>query len=275
MEPVEFEEHRHLPDVNRLSVLVAVVMLGYALTPYIKTPEQVFALRLPGAIFPIVINSATLISFPVALLAATGTIWLLQTHPHSPRQGSALGHGILPALTAWVIGVPLTNLQVGLSWWGVFALGGLLFVLVLISEYIVIDSNDVRHSLAAVGLSAITFALFLILTIAMRAAATRLYLLIPTLFAAVGLVTLRTLYLRLNGRWCWAWALGIAAAVCQFAIGLHYLPLSALQFGLFLLAPAYALISLAGSLEEGRQGIPLWMEPALMATILWIVAISV
>lgn len=275
MEHTAFEEHQHLPDINRLSVLAAAILLAYALTPYIHIPGRVLDIQVPGVDFPLVINFGTFVSILVTLLTLAGTAWLLQSHPHAYSQTRILRHCVIPALTAWGIGVPLQNLGIGLEWWGLFIFGGLLIVFVLTSEYIAIDINDTRHALASISLTAISFALYLILAIALRAAATRLYLLVPTLFIAMSLAALRTLYLRLNERWCWAWALGIAAVISQLAVGLHYLPLTPLQYGLFLTAPAYALTSLAGNWEDNRLGISLWIEPALMLLVVWALALLV
>lgn len=272
---MEMEEHQHLPDVNRLSVLTATVMLAYALTPYLNAASRSFVFRLPVIQFPVVINFDTLVSFVVALMAVIGTGWLLESHPHATGKRPVIRHGLIPGLTAWVIGVPLINLEVGLQWWAVFAFGGLLLMMVLVWEYIVYDPNDIRRAPAAVGLTAVSFALFLVLVVALRAAGTRLYLLLPTLLAAIGLTSMRTLFLRLDGRWCWAWSLGIAAAVSQFAVALHYLPLTSLQYGLLLTAPAYALTSLAANREEQRSGVSAWVEPVIMLLILWLLAITI
>lgn len=262
------EEHQNLPDANQLSVLASMILLAYALTPFFKIGGREYSLELPGIVLLFQLNLATVVPILVAALAAVGTDWLLRRHPRLGRQAT-FQHWILPALTAWVIGVPLNTLGVGRQWWVVFAFGSALLILVLVAEYIVVDPSDVHYAPATVGLTAVSFALFLILAIALRAAAIRLYLLVPALVGAMALVSLRTLYLRLGGQWKIAWALGMAVVVGQFAAGLHYWPLSPLTFGLALLGPAYALTSLAAAIEEGRPRQTLWIEPAVMLTVLW------
>jgi len=264
---------QHLPNPNHLSVLTAMVLLAYALMPFIELPIAPLVLRLGSASFPVQISSASLATLFVTLLAASGCAWLLQDHPHAPRGWQLLQHSLLPALTAWVIGVPLSNAEVGLQWWAIFTFGGLLFVLVLTAEYITVEPNDVRHGLAAIGLTAVIFALYLILIVALRAANTRLYLLLPALIVTMGLAAQRILLLRVNQAVSTAWPIGIALIVGQFATGLHYLPLMPIQYGLLLTAFAYALTSfITGWLEE--RGLPgLWLEPALMSATLLIIAI--
>ncbi len=154
-----------------------------------------------------------------------------------------------------------------------FAFGGTLLILVIVAEYIVVDLSDARHAPVTVGLTAVSFALYLILTIAARGAELRLYQLLPLVALPMFLVALRSLYLRLSGRWCFAWSLAIALVVTQIAVGLHYWPLPPLSFGLVMLGPAYALTNLAGSVEEGRPLRSIWVEPVIMLALLWGLAV--
>jgi hypothetical protein len=287
---------RRLPDANRLSVLAAVILLAYALTRFVNIPAREISLQLPGIYIVYSLNFKTIVSVLVAALAAAGTQWLLRDHPAFLAEGGeppgedlnlrtlfsglslrnlaasvrfpALQHWILPALTAWAIGVPLNNMATGLQWWIIFALGGLLLMLVFSAEYVVVDISDIRHPLATAGLTALTFALFLMLAIAAREAGTRLYLLLPSLALAAGVISLRTLYLRLGGDWAFAWSLGIAIVTVQIAIGLHYLPVSPVKFGLLLTAPLYALTSLAGAIREERSLQRRIFEPLSMFLVL-------
>lgn len=265
------DEHHNLPDANRLSVLAATILLAYAFSPFIKIPERDFAVQLPGFLFLLRFDFATLVSLFAAALAATGADWLLRGHPGLGDQRT-LQHWLIPAVTAWAIGVPLNTLELGGQWWVVFAFGGALLVMVFAAEYIVVDANDARQAPATAALTAVSFALYLTLAITIRAAGMRLYLAIPALAITIGLVALRTLYLQLEGRWCYAWAAGIALAVGQLAMGLHYLPVSPLRFGLLLAGAAYALTSLGGAIEEGRPWRTLWVEPTVMLAVLWGIA---
>ncbi len=266
------EEHQQLPNADRLSVLASTILLAYAVTPFISLPERQFNLNLPFISFLFRFNMTTLVSILVAVLAAVGIDWLVRSHPHLGRQ-KTYQHWLLPALTAWVIGVPLNSLSVGVQWWAVFGFGGALLVLVFVSEYIVVDLSDSHHAPATVGLTAVSFALYLILTIAIRAAELRLYQLLPLVALPIFLVALRSLYLRLGGRWCVGWSLAIAIVVAQIATGLHYWPLPPLSFGLVMLGPAYALTNLAGSIEEGRPLRSIWIEPTVMLALMWGLAV--
>lgn len=270
----DMEEHDNLPDVDRLSVLSAVILLAYALSPFVPFQGRGVTLEISGAIFVFPVNYVTLLSFLVAALAAVGTDWLLREHPFLGVQ-STWQHLLLPALTAWVIGVLLNNLQISLEWWAIFGFASFFLILVFVAEYITVDLSDARHVPATVVLTAASFALCLVVAIVLRAADARLYLLLPSVAATTFLVSLRSLYLRLGGRWCWGWALGISLFVGQVAMGVHYLPLSPLAFGLMLLGPAYSLTSLAGSLEEGREWHTVWIEPILTLFVVLVLALMV
>ncbi len=264
----------HLPNANQLSVLVAVILLAYAVTPFIQIPDQGFTLPLPGVVFDFKLDFSTIVSFVVAALAASGMDWLLKSRPEVEGR-QALQHLILPALMAWLIGFPLRTLEVGPQWWAVFTLGGLLLIIVFIAEYVVVDFSDRFYALATSALVAVSFAAFLFLSIAVRAAGFRLYVVLPVLFLSIALVSLRTLYLRLDRRWRFTWAILVGLVVGQFAVGFHYLPLAPLNYGLLLLGPAYVLISFANQYEEKQYQQWFWLEPAVMFLLLWILGLTI
>lgn len=210
------------------------------------------------------INFITVVSIVVAILAAAGTDWLIAGHPHQSGT-KRWHHWLVPSLTAIAIGIPLGTIEVGPAWWIVFGLGALLLIGVFVAEYISVDSLDFRYSFAVLGLSAVNYALFLILVFAITGAGFRLYTLLAAVVPTVFLITARTLYLRLRGNWRLAWAGGITLIVAQITAALFYLPLRPLQFSLILLSLLYALISIAFSIEDKRPQETMWVEPVIMA----------
>jgi hypothetical protein len=267
------DRRRFLPDTNRLSVLTATVLLGYILTQFVTIPAWQLAFAFLGVKITFSVDFNTLVSVMVALLAAVGAVWLLGDHP--ALEGTRLDwrisiqHWILPALTAWVISVPLRYLTGGLGWWVVFALGSILLILVFMAEYSVVDPTQEYQPAAVLGLTALSFSLYLLLAIAISSAGLRLYLMLPALMPAAGLVCLRTLYLRSRGQWLLIWSAVIALVVGQIAVGLHYLPLTPVSFGLLLLGPTYALTSLAARSSEGRPWGEVIGEPVIMLVLVW------
>ncbi len=161
------------------------------------------------------------------------------------NQRDRVQHWLLPALTAWVIGVPLYSLPSGALWWLVYILGGVLLTVVILAEFACADLSNERVSVAALALAGISYALFLVLAVSIRFSGSRLYLLVPGIFLGGLFVSLRTLYLRTGGSWQYAWSVAISLVVGQVAIGLFYLPLLPLQFGLVLVGLLYACVNLA------------------------------
>jgi hypothetical protein len=262
------QEHRHLPDSNRLSVLTAVILLAYALTRLIALPPFGIQASLLGVEMAFQISSSAVVSFLVAGLTATGMDWLLRSHPHLDNKNT-LEHWILPALTAWIIGISIFSLSESALWWLAFLLGGVFLVLICVAEYVAVDPDDSRYGVAVASLTGLSFVLLLVLITALRAVGMRLIVFLPPLFLAVWLVSMRTLHLRLGGRWEFYWSLGIAFVVAQLAAPLHYWQISPLQFGLLLLGPAYALTSLAANLNEAQPFRRAMTEPLVALAIVW------
>jgi hypothetical protein len=264
----EFEKHRHLPDADHLSILVGTILLAFALAHFIRLPVRQLSIQLPGVYLVINFGVQELVALLVALLTATGADWLLRGHPQRGKH-RLVEHWLLPGLTAWAIGLPLLQLPLTPVWWIGFALGGVLLILVLAAEYISIDPEDVRQPPAAAGLTAVSFALFLVLVAGLRFANTRLFLLLPALGLASGLVSLRTVHLRLHNRWAFLEAGLVSLITVQFAAALHYMPVSPVSFGLVLLGPAYTLTNLLGSLAEGEPLRQAVLEPAVVLALIW------
>ena len=262
------QEHRHLPDSNRLSVLTAVILLAYALTRLIALPPLAIRTDLLGIEMNFGINAAPVVAFLVAGLTAAGMDWLLHSHPHLNNKNT-IEHWILPALTAWILGISIYSLTDSPLWWLAFLVGGIFLVLICVAEYVAVDPNDSRYGVAVASLTGLSFVLLLVLITALRAVGMRLIVFLPPLFLAVWLVSMRTLHLRLGGKWEFYWSLGIAFVIVQLAAPLHYWRISPLQFGLLLLGPAYALTSLAANLADEQPFRRAMTEPLIALAIVW------
>jgi hypothetical protein len=266
-------ERRYLPDPARVSVLTAAVLLAFALTRVLNAPHYSPMHILVGNFrLTVSFNLNTLIVLLAAGVTATGMDWLLSTHP-SLEKGETREHWLLPTLTVLVTGIALYTMPNTILWWLGFGLGAIIFLVVALSEFVVVDPNDARYPLATAILTVFAFVIFLILAVVLKAANVRLIWLMPALFLAGGLATLRTLHLRLNERWEFTWASGIGLVAAQLGAALHYLPLTPVRFGLALLAPLYALTVLSVSLAEGNPFRRAFLEPAVMLVLFWGLAV--
>jgi len=262
------DPHRYLPDRDRINVLLATILLAYALTRVINAPDFNFGFNLGDIPFAFSLNINMAFAVLAGGLAATGVDWLLRGHP-SIQPGETIEHWLLPTLMALVIGTALYILPTGVFWWVGFGLGGVLLVVVFRAEYAAVDPGDTNYPFATATLAAMSYTLVLILAVALRSNGLRLVLLSPTIFITSGLASLRVMHLRLNENWEFGWAIGIALITTQLGTALHYWPLTPVQFGLAVLAPVYALTSLAVNLIEEvpfRQAV---IEPAVILAALW------
>ncbi len=259
---------RNLPNIDHLSLVAALIVLTYTLERFIRLPAWQISQQLPGLYIELNLNVDLIISVLVACMTAAGANWLIGEHP-AARGKKTLVHAILPALTALVIGIPLAGVPIGLGWWLGLISGAIILVLVLMAEYIAIDPQDIHLPLASAALSAVSFALFLVLAGALRSAGVRLLFNTPILALAAWLVSLRVTNLRLHGEWTIYESAIVAFVVGQITAAVNYWPLAPIAFGLVLLGPAYALISLFCSLIEGKQYRQFILEPLLSLLIAW------
>jgi len=259
---------KNLPNIDQLSILAAMIILAYTMARFIDFPSWQIAHQLPGLYIELNINVYLINAVLVSSLTAAGANFLMRGHP-AARSRYNLEHAILPALTALVIGIPLSSVPVGIGWWIGLISGALILVLVLIAEYIAVDPQDVRLPLASAALSAVSFALFLVFAAALRAGGVRLLYNVPLLVIAAWLVSLRVTNLRLHGEWTIYESIIIAFVVGQIAAAFNYWPLSPVSFGLLLLGPSYALISLLCNLIEEKPFRQVIFEPAISLVIAW------
>lgn len=251
-----------------------MILLAYALLPFIQSPAREISFPLFGILIDFNANLTLLIAFLAAGLAVSGTDWLLRDHPERGSQ-PVYPHYLLPALTAAVIGVPLALLKISIQWWVVFGLGTLLLLAVLVAEYVSVDNRDTRHAIAQMVLNGVSFGLLLTLSISIRAAGLRLYLLLFALTPVCALLCLRLFHLRLQGRWNWEWAAAITLIITQAATGFYYLPLSPARFGLILLGTAYGLVEMATVMQPAQWSLQRLFGPSVATALFWLMAILI
>ncbi len=264
-----------IPNVNHLSIVSAAIIMAFALTQLVSFPAQLLSFTVFGVLLEFFLDFSTVITIFTAFLAAAGMEWLIQSHPdreHYQSRWEYIRHWIVPVLTTIVIGVALNTFAGGDFWWVIFVLGSLLLVAVFIAEYNVVAADEVRHPLSSVGLTALSFTLFLLLAIALNSANLRLYIRLPLLGIGAMMMVSRSLYLRL-GKWLFVWGVVTSLIVSEIAVGFHYLPLTPTQFGLLLVGCAYALTSFVTAIKESRKELAFWAEPVVMLALMVLISL--
>lgn len=266
------ENRSTLPSADRIGVLVASVLLAFALTRLVQSPSFTITLELPGFYFALPLTLGTFMTILATALAAAGMDWLTRFHPALGAKTN-IEHLVLPTITTFVIGAPLSLLPNSTVWWAGFAFGAVLLVIVFLAEYITIDPSAPTYALARAGLTALAYALFLILATSLRFSGARMIVMVPAIFIVAALISLRILHLDGIDRWDFPWAIGIGIICAQVGAGLHYWPLTPLQFGLAITGPLYALTTLSVSIAENipvRRAVVL---PAIIVGLAWATAI--
>lgn len=264
-----------MPEIDRFAIVSAAIMLAFALTQIISFPARSLAFSVFGIQLNFTFNFNTVITLLTAALAAFGMDWLILSHPNKHQYATRwiyVRHWIMPVLTSLVIGIALNAFAGEDLWWLVYLLGSLLLMAVFVAEYNVVPSEGIRHPLARIGLTGLSFALFLLLAIALYTANLRLYLRLPLLGLGGLVVISRSIYLRV-GRWELSWALVNSLILAEVAVGFHYLPLPPIQIGLYLVGIAYGLTSIVTAIKEGRKHWALWGEPAVMLFLVFVLSL--
>lgn len=266
------ETRSQLPSADRMGMLIASVLLTFALSRFIQSPGLTLSLSLPGFYYAFPITLGSFLTLFAAALTAAGMDWLIRDHPATENR-SIREHLLLPTLTAFVLGAPLNLLADSPVWWPGFIFGAILLAAVCIAEYISIDPGAPSYGFARAGLTAVAYALFLVLVTSLGYSGARMVLTVPSIFIAAGLIGLRILHLDGSDRWDFPWALGIGLVCAQIGAGLHYWPLSPVQFGLAVTGPLYALTMLSASLTENIPLRRAVVGPAMVTAAAWFAAV--
>jgi hypothetical protein len=267
---VDFE--RNLPDRERLSAVMVVILLAYVASRFVAGPGETLALELAGIYLPLNLNINTAIALLVAGLTATGTDWLLLSDPRSASR-TRFRHWLLPAMTAWVLSLPLASLLLNAQWWLALALCAFFLLAVVVAEFASSSAENRFFAFATQALSVLTLGLFLVLAITVRAVGLRLYLALPAVGLGVLMASSRLQLLRAGQKWQPVQMAGVTFICVQIAAALHYLPLSALGYGLALLGLLYAFNHYLGALNTGEAPGQRAGEALISLAVFWALAV--
>src|SRR5258706_832499 len=129
------ENRSYLPSADRVGVLIASILLTYALTRIVQSPHFTLTVTLPGFYFAYPLTLGTAMTVFAAALAATGMDWLTRDHPSLGKKPN-IEHLLFPTLTTFVIGGPLGILPDGAVWGLGVTFCGLLLLGLFLADYI-------------------------------------------------------------------------------------------------------------------------------------------
>lgn len=264
-------DERRFPEINRISIVLAFLSLALAMLYLIPINRDASTISLLGFIIDIRFDLFSALPVMIAFLALAGAFWIFSAHPgwetKTIKFWQLLPNLIIPVLTILIIGIALYRMERNTYWWIVLIFGIVTFGLVLAAEYQVITPDEQTSPLAVIGLTALTYGLYLILCITLATSEVRVYIQLPFLLVAGFFVNSRMIFLRNQKAWKMGSSLITAILPAEMAVGLSYLFINPIQYGLILTGLHYALGSLSNELDANRQRKNRFSEPVAMVVV--------
>ena len=239
------------PDRDRVGALTALMLIAFALIRIVSLPTVEAEIEVLGWLVPARIDVRVVMLSLAALLAASGAIWTIQSHPVARIRNPGYPTGLLPGLAALGMGATLNQLPVGSAWLLGLILAGALLVSVLYAEFVVFDEHDPRARSAVAGLRTLALVLVIGVAFAVEAGRVRAVFSVPAVFAASAIVCWRSLRLETAAA-VWPYAAACGLIVSQIAWGLHYWPARPMQVALLIGLATYVAIGLTIALMQKR-----------------------
>jgi hypothetical protein len=235
-------------DRDRLSVLVAVLLLGSLLFRFIELPESVWRLEPLGSPLEVRVTGVWLLVAVMVGVVCTGTNLILHDHPHLGR------HPGRPIYISWILPGLVTGLSILLLarisswplWVGGLFLVGLGVSLTISAEYVAVCPDSSGYARARLSLNGLAyllaFVLFnLIYQTRTRSLVTATLTLLTAFLLALDLLSVADVQLRR----VLPFASIVALIVGESTWVLNYWQMSAWVGGLFLLLIFYIAVNVA------------------------------
>jgi hypothetical protein len=261
-------------DRNRLSVLMAVLLLGSVLFRFIELPEQTWRLWPLGSPLEIHITGAWLLIALMVGLVCTGTNLILHGHPHlSVQSGRPIYISwILPGLAAGLSAYLLARPASWLVWLGELALVGIVVSLTISAEYVAVSPDAPGYSTARLLLNmlAYLFAFILFAVIYHARARSLVSATLTLLMATVLALDLLSVAEVPPGR-IWPFAVVVGLIVGESTWALNYWQINAWAGGLFLLLIFYVAVNVAHQYLLGRLRLSILIEFAVVTILVLLI----
>jgi len=264
--------------LNRFSIVLAFLALGFAMIYLLSADVIASELDILGIRFDL--SYYSFIPLLLALLAVVGAVWIFSTHPiwqiEKLNFFRMLPHLMLPFISTLILSIVLSQSARSPIWWIVFLTGYIIVALILRAEYVLFEDTGIDSLGYSILVISFSFGLFLLLTIALKNSNVRmvaqfLLLLLSSLF-----VSFRLLSLHEGGADKHLMALLASWIVTQLAVGLHYIFIPPIQYGILLTGLLYSLSSWLSQYRSEKKWHQ-YPEPILMSfvTIILIMVSSI
>jgi hypothetical protein len=257
-------------DPNRLSVLVAVLLLGSVLLRFIELPEHVWKLEPLGSPLEIQVTGTWLLVTLMVGLVCTGTNLILHDHPHlREHTGRPIYVSwILPGVLAGLLAYLLARAPTWPLWIGGLVLVGVGISLAVSAEYTAVSPDSPGYPMARLGLNVLAYLLaFTLFAIIYNTRSRSLVTATLTLFTGtlLALDLLSVADVEFRRVLLFAGIVGLITGESTWA--LNYWQISAWAGGLFLLLIFYTAVNVAHQHLLERLSGSILAEFAVVAVI--------
>lgn len=260
----------HIPDRDRLSVLIGVILLGLATTQFIQLPSRQLGTTVLGSALGLDLSGYWMIIIVLVVLASAGTDMLIRTHPRlsDSRLRTTSVTWILPGLAMLAIGRLLAAIPSWPLWWAGLLAAGIVLGAVVTAEYALVGESQPAGSRPRLFLNIIAYTLALTLYAAIYQTRSR-SLITATATAAVSfLLAVDLIWVACAGPGrtaLMAGIVGLIMAECSWA--LNYWRTSLGTASLLLLITFYTTTGLATHHLMGKLSRPVLIEFAGVAAL--------
>jgi hypothetical protein len=154
-------EHTYPINRDRLSVLVAIILLLSVLFRFIELPAASWQLNILGSPLTIQIDSEVLLVVMTVALVVAGTRFVLFDHPDAPDRlpRPLYLSWVLPALLSGLVVYAVHQAPTVRVWSGGVLVVGLMVSLSVGAEFIALSTEDARYTRARLGLNLLAYLL--------------------------------------------------------------------------------------------------------------------
>lgn len=258
---------------DRISVATWPVILGLALSLFVRLPTLEFSFVAFGSPATVPLTGTVAVAFALAVLAASGAESVVSAHPSLAtvslrKRGRTLPYWALPMALTIIVTMLLTRLPTPLIQALALLLAAGLFILAFFSLYITVEAGQQGFRRSRLVLNVLTYAAAVALFLFVYQ--TRSRSLVSATLVAVTAMLLAIELLR-SSTTSTGTVLNYGAAVGlilgQVTWALNYWPLPNLTAGLMLLLIFYLLVSFAQSGLQGRLNGRVAVELLIVAIV--------
>ncbi|MFQ5813796.1 MAG: hypothetical protein ACE5I2_11520 [Anaerolineae bacterium] len=249
-----------MPNYDKLSVVVSVILLCLALSLVIELPTRTFGFVVLGIPLTIRFHQNWLAAALLVGMACSGTASIMRLHPLSQESDPSInsGHRLSPTFASWIL-PGLTTLSAAIllpqAPNRIYALGGLttmgiLLPLIITAEYRTVDTSAPGYRAVRLGLNFVAYLTALVLFVLIHGSQAPGFLMAAAALVGSSLLALDLLHgIRQSLKRTGLYALIVGLVMGEIAWALSYLTLNSLTAGIFLLLLFYLITGLA------RQGL--------------------